>query len=128
MTTATAHLPDYDWPGMNANTNLHRLREPRARLVQGRKNLQPGADGAGRIVFMCGGITKVHQQPIAQILGDITLLAFNDLGAHFLIGPYDRLQVFRVELLGQGSRTDQVTEHHRQLAPFAFWRFPLRLG
>src|SRR5213080_1896449 len=64
------------------------------------------------------GIAKVDQQAIAEILGDMPLKAGNYLGAGPLIGPHDIAQLFRVELAGEHSRADQVTEQHGKLAPF----------
>ena len=64
------------------------------------------------------GIAEVHQQPIAQILGNVPLIALDDLGAGLMVGAYDFPQVFGVELRGERGRADQVTEHHGQLPPF----------
>ena len=56
-------------------------------------------DSASGIIFMRGGIPKINKQSVAQILRNIAFVAFNDLGADLLIGSYDSLEFFGVELL-----------------------------
>jgi hypothetical protein len=36
--------------------------------------------GASGIVFMGGGVAKVDQQPIAEVLGDMALIVLDDRG------------------------------------------------
>ena len=67
---------------------------------------------------MGGGIAKVDQQPIAQILRKVALMPLNHLGTGLLILLHDRPVVFGIKLRGQRGRAHQITEHHRQLPPF----------
>jgi hypothetical protein len=92
------HLADHDWASVDTNAHLNRLQKLAASSVQGSDYLQPRVNGPGRIVFMRDRIAKVDQQTIAEILGDIPLVAFDDLGAHLLIGSDDGLEFFGVEL------------------------------
>jgi hypothetical protein len=64
-------------------------------------------------------ITEVHQQPIAEILRDMSCKAANHPSADLSIGVYHLAEFFGIELLGQGGRAYQITEHHRQLPAFA---------
>ena len=61
---------------------------------------QSRPDGPSGIVFVGLRVAEVDQQTVAEVLGHVALVAFDDLGTHFLICSHDRLQVFRVELLG----------------------------
>ena len=67
---------------------------------------------------MGGGIAKIDQQPIAEVLGDMALVGLDNLGSGLLVGAHDRTQVFRVELAGELRGAHQVAEHHSQLSPF----------
>ena len=98
MPIPTPSLADHDWASVDTNAHLHRLRKLAASSVQGGDYLQPGVNGPGRIVFLRDRIAKGDQQTIAEILGDIPLVAFADLGAHRLIGSDDGLECFGVEL------------------------------
>src|SRR3989442_3984845 len=64
-------------------------------------------------------IAKVHQHTIAQILGNMPLVARDDLATGGLIGPHPGMIVFGVELLCKRCGPHQVNELHRQLAPLA---------
>ena len=50
-------------------------------LWQFREDIQSCPHRAGRIVFMRLGIAEVHQQPIADVLGQIPLKAADDASA-----------------------------------------------
>src|SRR5262245_22985763 len=51
-------------------------------------------------------------------------ITVDDHGTALLVGPDYVSEFFGIELRGEGSGADQVTEHHRQLAPLGFhtWR------
>src|SRR5262249_25454440 len=66
-------------------------------------------------------IAKVDQQPIPQVLGNMPLIAGDDLRTGPLVRPHHVPQVFRIELAGQARRLHQVTKQHRELAPFGVW-------
>ena len=70
------------------------------------------------VVFMGLGIAEVHQQAIAEVLGNVAVKALNDLGTGGLIGAHHLAQVFRIELARQHRRVHQVTEQHGELAAF----------
>ena len=86
--------------------HLHRLNNP-----------QPGVHRPLRIIFVGGRIAEVHQQAIAQMLGDMALIAADHRGAGGLIGTHHLAVLFGIELLRERGRAHQVTEHHRQLPP-----------
>src|SRR5262245_38279242 len=68
---------------------------------------------------MRGGITKVHQHAITQILSNMPLIACDDLMTGRLIGHHTGMILFRIELLGKGSGAHKVNEHYRQLTPLS---------
>ena len=80
------------------------------------------------IIFMGLGIAEVDQQAIAEILGDIPVIAGDHLGAGLLIGPHDLAPVFRVELAGEHGRVHQIAEQHGELAAFGLWYVRLMLS
>ena len=84
----------------------------------GLDNAQAGVHGAPSIVFMGGGVAKIDQQAIPEILGNIPLIAFDDLSRGFLVRTHHGAQVFGVKLAGELCGTHQITEQHRELPPF----------
>jgi hypothetical protein len=47
--------------------------------------------------------------------------ALDDGGSSGLVGLHHLSQIFWIELAGERSRIDEVTEHHRELAAFRVW-------
>ena len=74
------------------------------------------------VVFVRLGIAKVHQQPIAQILRNISVKVLDHRGAGLLVRLHHVAPVFRIELPSQTGRVYQVAEQHRELAAFGLWR------
>jgi hypothetical protein len=54
--------------------------------------------------------------------------ALDDCRSGLLIGPYHVSPIFWVELAGEECRVDEITEHHRELAPFGIWGATLNVG
>ena len=88
------------------------------RRGEGRNQAQPGMHAAQGIVFMRHRPAKVHQHPVAEILGNMARVLVNHRGGGGLVGPHDLPQVFGVELLREPGRVREIAEHHRQLSPF----------
>jgi len=63
------------------------------------------------------GIAEVHQQPIAEILGDIPVKVLDDLSAGGLVCPHHLAPVFGVQLTGERRRVHEIAEQHGELAP-----------
>jgi hypothetical protein len=66
------------------------------------------------------GIAKVDQETIPEQLGDMPIIALDNVGTNPLIRPDDFSILFRVELGGEFGGIDQVTEHDGELATFGF--------
>jgi hypothetical protein len=65
------------------------------------EDAQASTDGPLGVVFVGLRVAKVHQQAIAQILGDIPVKALDDLDPSRLISQHHLAEVFRVELTGE---------------------------
>jgi hypothetical protein len=85
-----------------------------------RNQLEPGPYGSFGVVLMGMRITKVHEDTIPHVSGNEPTEVVHGLGDAFLIGRNDLAQVLRVHAGGKRGRTDQVREHHRDLAAFGF--------
>jgi hypothetical protein len=65
-------------------------------------------------------IAKIHEDAISHISGDKTAEVAHGLGDAFLINRNDLSQVLQVRAGGKRGRTDQVREHHGDLAALGF--------
>jgi hypothetical protein len=57
-------------------------------------------------------ITKIDQEPIADVFGNVAIVSSRDFGTDLLIGAQDLAQVFRVEPFGERGGPSQIAEHH----------------
>jgi len=64
------------------------------------------------------GVSKIDQQPIAQVLRNMTGVVLHDLGCGLLVGTYHSTPVFGIELAGELCGAHEVTKQHRELPPF----------
>jgi hypothetical protein len=102
---------------------LHAFFLPQARLELCGDRLENAGASVHRprgIVFVRHRPAKVHQQAVAQILGNGALVLLNDRRGGGLIGADHLAQVFGIEPLRQRGRVGQITEHDSQLTPFGF--------
>ena len=98
------------------------MRQARVELAHGLHHPQPSPHRPRGVIFVRQGVAEVDEQAIAEILGDMALIASDHLGAGLLIGPHHLAPLFRVELAGERGRVHQVAEQHRELAAFGLWR------
>ena len=111
----------FGYPQAHVQMHPALLLQAHVQLCHGLHHPQSSAHRPLGIIFMGQGVAEVDQQPIAQILGDIPLIAGDYLSAALLIGPHHLAPVFRVKLTGQHGGVHQVTEQHRELAAFGLW-------
>ena len=64
----------------------------------GIEDTQASPYGSLGIIFVCHGIAKIHQQSIAQQLGNIPVIAFDHCGTRLLIRPDNFSILFGVKL------------------------------
>src|SRR4029450_7974646 len=110
---------------MNANADSELdtffLLQTSTKVFHGIEDTQTSPYCSLGIVLVSLGIPTVHQETIPQQLGDMPIVALDNLGTHPLIRTHHITPVFRVELRGQFGRVHEVTEHDRQLTAFGFW-------
>src|SRR2546425_3751043 len=71
------------------------------------------------IIFVCLGIPKVHQESISKELGDMPIVALDDLGTDPLVCTHYVPVLFGIKLRGEFSGIDEVTEHDGELTAFS---------
>jgi hypothetical protein len=86
---------------ITANTDLERLWPGLS--PECLDDFQPRAHRPPRIIFMGDGIPKVHQQPVAQILREVAVMALDHGRTGLLILLHDRAVVLGIELRGEGG-------------------------
>ena len=79
---------------------------------------QPGAHRPLGGIFVRLGIAKVDQQAIAQVLRHVAVEGLDRRHRGLLVGAHHGPVVFRIKLLREARRVDQIAEHHRELAAF----------
>ena len=94
-----SHLASHNESGMNTDTDLKRLSEPSAKVLDRLEYAQTGMERAGRVVFVRGWVAKEHEQSVAQVFGNIPVKALNDLTTGRLIRAEHIAPLFGVELL-----------------------------
>ena len=84
--------------------------------VTARDQLQPRPHRPLGVVLMRLRIAEIDQHAVAHVFRHEAAEAAHGLGDAFLIGRNDLAQVLGVHAGGERRRTDQVREHHRDLA------------
>jgi hypothetical protein len=105
LSAASAYLADDHQTGMDADayrqSSVLVLRQLGIQRVHRLEDAQSGPHGPLRIILMRPGIAKIDQQPIAEILRNIPVIALNHRGAGLLIGPHHVAPLFRIQLAGE---------------------------
>ena len=78
---------------------------------------EPGADRPLGIILVRLGIAEIDEHAVAHILGDKTAKPADGVRDAAMVGADDLAQILGIEARGQRRRTNQVAEHHGQLAP-----------
>src|SRR5712691_8364802 len=94
----------------------------RIQPFHGLDNVQTGIHGTLGIVFMGPRKAKIDEEPITEQLGNMAVVALDDLCCGLLVGAHNFAEVFWIELTGQTGRTDKIAKHHRELTTFGVWR------
>jgi hypothetical protein len=119
MARASAYVIDDHQAGMAPKSDVEGysafLGQARVELAHCLHNSEAGAHGPLRIVFVCSGVAEVDEQSIAEVIGDMPLVAGDHLGARLLIGQHHLAQLFGIELTGKRRRIDQITKQDGEL-------------
>ena len=112
--TRSDQIADYDQPGSNAHAGLQWSAglQSANRLDQ----LQPRPYRPLGVVLVGLRIAEIDQHAVAHVLRYEPAEALHSLGDALLIGGNDLAQVLRVHARRERCRTDEVREHHRDLA------------
>src|SRR5262249_42243263 len=94
------------------------LLQPLIQVSQGSKNSQTSPYCSLGVIFMGLGIAEVHEETIAEELGDMPIVALDNLGTHPLICTHHLPVLFGIESAGECGGIDQIAEHHRELTAF----------
>ena len=113
---AASHLAHDDQSGVDAGAHVEALATHRDRLHL-LQDFEPGLDRAQGVVLVRRGVSEIGQDAVAQVLGDVTLVAADDIRADALIPGVQLAQIFRVHALCERGRPDQVHEEDGELPP-----------
>ena len=116
----------HDLAGRDADARRERHRE--AEAADRVDEVEPGPDRALGIVLVRLRIAEIGQHAVAQKLGDVALEALDHPGAAVLVGAHDLAQVLGVEPGRELGGTDQIDEHHGELAALRLGTAAGRLG
>jgi hypothetical protein len=81
-------------------------------------NGQPGAHCPLGGIFVRLGIAKVDEQAIARVLRHIAVKGLDRRHCDRLVGAHHGPIVFRIQLLSEARRANQIAKHHRELTAF----------
>jgi hypothetical protein len=90
-------------------------------VSHGSKDIQACPYCSVCVIFMSVGIAKIDEETISEQLSDMSIVTLDNVGTHPLICTHHIPVLFGVELGGETSGIDQVTEHDRELTTFGFW-------
>ena len=74
---------------------------------------------AFRCVLVRMRIAEVSKDAVAQVLGEIAVVARDRAGAGVLIGTHDVADVFGIGTGGEFGRADEIGEHYCELPALA---------
>jgi len=109
-------IADHHQPGRYANADLQRLLD--AQPADCLDQCSPCPDRALRIVLVGLGIAEIDEHPVTHVLGHEPVEPRYRRRDAFVIGADHGAQVLGVELGRERSRTNEIDEHHSQLATF----------
>ena len=108
---------DHD-PGRDPDPYVQRRARRGAEFRRGLDDGEPGPHGALGVVFVRLRIAEIGEHAVAHVFGDEAALAFDAIRAATMIAADDLAHVLRIEPRRYRGRTDEVAEHHGQLAAF----------
>ena len=119
----TEEIADHDEARRDADTHLQRGRLARIELGHGLDQGEARAHRLFGVLLMRLRVTEIGQYAVAEILRDKAAGAGDYLGATAVIAAHDVVQLLRIEPRRQCCGTDEIGEHDRELATFAFLSF-----
>lgn len=93
----------YDQTGIHSDTHIELLRgrpEIPVQVLYRINDTQARTDRALRVIFMGLRVAKVNQQPVSHVIGHVTAVPFDHIGAGYAIGRQKARHFFGITLLG----------------------------
>ena len=107
-------LADDNQPSRNSDTQFDRRRA--IDLAGFVDQFQPGAQRALGIVFVRRRPAEIHQDAVAEVLRDETVVTLDHFTGDRLVITDQGAKVFRVQRFRHCRGPDQVAEHHGEVA------------
>jgi hypothetical protein len=111
-----ATLPYDDQTGRNSDPDLEVKAVLRLNFADCLDHGEAGTYGTLGIVLMGRWVAEGRKHPVSQEARDNTTVAADRLRTSVLIFAQKLLQVFWIQLNGQSSGADEITEEQRKLA------------
>src|SRR5215813_10618965 len=125
LSPLTPHRPHHDqtrmYPDPYSKLNTFVSLQLFIQVFDRSEDAQARAYCSVRIIFMGLGIAEVHEESIPEQLGDMSIVALDDLGTDPLVCTDHVTPVFGVELGGKFCGVHEITKHDRELTAFGFW-------
>ena len=86
---------------------------------KGCDDLAPSTNRSFCVVVVCQRIAKVDEDPVTEVLGDISFVTSDDTPGRIVVGTHDVSQDLRVYLFRQFCRPHNVTKHDGELSSFS---------
>ena len=83
---------------------------------------RPALTAAAGVVFVGDGVPEVHEDAVADVPGDVALVAPDDFVARSLVAAQHLADDLGIVVLAQRSRAHHVAEHDRELPALAVAR------
>ncbi len=113
---AADQIADNDEAGSDADAAGEFVGRSRPQRGNGADKLQRCQDRPLGIVLLRPRVAEIDQYAVAHIFGDEAVEPADRGGDAMVIRADDLAQILGIELRRQRRRTDQVAEHHRELA------------
>ena len=120
--SAPNDIANYDQARGNADAGFERLPVRTLYLAEAVDNRECGINRTFRCILLGLRITKIGEHTVAHELGDESVEPSDCPSACVLVALDQRAHVFRIDLVSQCGRTDQVGKQYRDLASFRFLR------
>jgi hypothetical protein len=113
---AADQIADDDKAGSDADAAGEFADRSQPQRANRTDQLEPGQDRPLGIVLLRPRVAEIDQYAVAHVFGDEAVEPADRVGDAVVIGGDDLAQILGIELRGQRRRTNQVAEHHRELA------------
>ena len=122
--TLADEVPDDDGTGCNADSHreIDSVRHDAFRVHRshGIEERQSGTHGPFGVILVGARVSEVSKHSIAHVAGHETVESLDGGFCSILVAAIDLAHLLGIEMLGELGGTDEIAEHHRQLAALGF--------